>query len=359
MTAPTGAGQRKRDPGSRMTRAGDLASRVGSLDPGNPLMRRGLHVGIGLIVVLGLGLAITATLDRLPDVEWRWQPLSLALGLLAVALFLIANGELWRRVLRALGAELPPVPAGAIWFVSGLGRFVPTSLLTPMIRMAMAEREGVAKRITLVSVVYEIALALSGGLVVGAYFIIDLPELSGYWQRYLAAGLPICALVVLQPAIFQRVTAYALRRLGREPLALVLPLGRVLEFMGLYALVYVLAGLSTYALGQSVYPIDAGDAITVLGAYAVGTTLGIVAFFLPGGLVAREAGLAVALSPIMPTAPAVAIAVLARVAQIGMEVVLATLAQLLARRGGYPELDTSAAGSRSGSEAGVGPRAPT
>jgi uncharacterized membrane protein YbhN (UPF0104 family) len=62
---------------------------------------------------------------------------------------------------------------------------------------------------------------------------------------------------------------------------------------------------------------------------------------VPGGLVAREAGLAVALSPIMPTAPAVAIAVLSRVVQIAMEVLLTTLTQIAVRRHGYPELDTS------------------
>jgi hypothetical protein len=58
-------------------------------------------------------------------------------------------------------------------------------------------------------------------------------------------------------------------------------------------------------------------------------------------LVAREAGLAVALSPIMPTAPAVTIAVLTRVVQIAMEVLFATLTQIEVRRRGYPELDTA------------------
>jgi uncharacterized membrane protein YbhN (UPF0104 family) len=86
----------------------------------------------------------------------------------------------------------------------------------------------------------------------------------------------------------------------------------------------------------------ADDIVTVLGAFAVGTTIGVLAFVLPAGLVAREAGLAVALSPIMPAAPAVAIAVLSRVVQIAMEVLIASVTQVAVRRRGYPELDTHA-----------------
>jgi glycosyltransferase 2 family protein len=325
----------------RLVRAGDFASRVGSLDPRDPIMRRGLHIAIGLVVVLGIGLAIWGSANEFPEVDWRWKPVSLALGTLGVATFLVLNAELWRRLLHALGPELPPLPSATIWFVSGLGRFVPTSLLTPMIRTAMAEREGVAKRITLVSVAYEIGLSLTAALIVGAYFIVDLPDLEGDPARFLAIGLPVIAVVALQPPIFHRLTGRVLQRLGREPIPLALQPGRIFEFLALYALVYVLAGLSTYALGQSIYPMGSDDIVTVLGAFAVGTTIGILAFMVPGGLVAREAGLAVALSPIMPTAPAVAIAVLSRIVQIAMEVMFATLTQIAVRRRGYAELDTS------------------
>src|SRR4051794_18278625 len=327
---------------SRLERAGDLASRIGSLDPGDPIMRRGLHIAIGLVVLLGVGLAVWGSLNELPSIDWQWRPVSLGLGVLGVGAFLLANAELWRRLLRALGPELRPLPATTIWFVSGLGRFVPTSLLTPMLRTAMAEREGVPKRICAVSLAYEVALALTGALVVGAYFIIDLPDLRGDWERFLVIGFPLVAIIALQPRIFHRLAAWALARLGRRSIPDALPRGRILEFLVLYSLVYVLAGLSTYALGQSIYPMGADDIPTVLGAFAVGTTLGVIAFVLPAGLVAREAGLAVPLSPIMPAAPAVAIAVLSRVVQIAMEVVLATVTQVAVRRRGYPELDTSA-----------------
>ena len=54
----------------------------------------------------------------------------------------------------------------------------------------MAEREGVPKRITLATVAYEIALFFTGSVVVGAYFVITLPDLEGVWERYLVLILP-------------------------------------------------------------------------------------------------------------------------------------------------------------------------
>jgi glycosyltransferase 2 family protein len=318
---------------TRLERAGDIAARVGSLEPADPRVRRGLHAGIAIIVVLGIGLAAFTAAGDLPDVDWRFRPFALALALASLTIFLLINAGIWRRLLHALGPELEPRRSRAIWFTSGLGRYVPTSLLLPMLRAAMAEREGAPKRITLASVAYEMSAFLTAALILGAYFVIDLPELQGEPGRYLVLVLPVLALVALHPRVFHTLADRALERLGRAKLPLSLPEGRVLEFVGLYALTYLLAGLSLYALALCVYPVDTGDLVTVIGAFAVGTALSIIAFVLPGGLVAREAGIALALSPVMPAAPAVAVAVLARIVQLGLEVALALITPLLARRG--------------------------
>ena len=327
----TSAEQRASAP-TRLERAGDVAARASSLQPSDPRVRRGLHAGIGIIVVLSIGLAAFTAAGDLPDVDWRFRPLALALAVAGMALFLLANSSIWRRILGALGPELPRPRARAIWFTSGLGRYVPTSLLLPVLRAAMAEREGVPKRITLASVAYEMSLFFTAALIVGAYFVIDLPDLQDDPGRFLVLVLPVVALVALHPRVFHTLADRALARLGRAKLPLSLPEASVLKFVGLYAVTYAVAGLSVYALAQSVYPVGAGDLVTVVGAFAVGTALSIIAFVLPGGLVAREAGIALALSPVMPAAPAVAVAVLVRIVQLALEVLLATVTPLLARR---------------------------
>jgi len=88
---------------TRLERAGEVAARAGSLRPADPRVRRGLHIGIGLIVVLSVGLAAFAATGDLPDVDWRLRPAALVLAALGLGLFLVANAEIWRRILRALG----------------------------------------------------------------------------------------------------------------------------------------------------------------------------------------------------------------------------------------------------------------
>jgi uncharacterized membrane protein YbhN (UPF0104 family) len=296
------------------------------------MLRRGLHIGIAVVLLLGVALTVLATLEELPNVDWRFRPGWFGLGVAAIALALFLNAELWRRTLQALGPRLAPLPAASIWFTSGLGRFVPTSLLMPIVRIAMAGREGVPQRICLASVVYEVALGVSAGLVFGAYFVVNLPELQDESGRFLVLVLPVAALTVLHPQIFHTAADLALERLGRERLPLALGMGMVVKLISLYVVSYLLAGAGVFSLAQIVHPLGAGDLIIVSGAFAAATALGLLAFVLPAGLGAREAALAVALSPIMPGPAAVTVAILARLVQIGLELGLALGTQLVYTR---------------------------
>ena len=147
---------------------------------------------------------------------------------------------------------------------------------------------------------YELVLTLTGSALVGAYLIIDLPALRDDPQRFLALGLPILALVALHPSIFHRLANFALGRLGRPQLERALDLGDAAGFAALYAVDFVSAGLSVYALAHLAYPVTTDDVPIVIGAFAASNVLSLLAFVLPSGIVAREAALVLALSPIMP-----------------------------------------------------------
>lgn len=319
-------------PPSRLERIGDVAARAGSLRPADPRVRRGLHAAVATVVVACAALAIIAAVGDFPNVAWRFRPVALGLAVVGFAVSLLAAAEIWRRILAELGSSLDPRRSAAIWFVSGLGRYVPTSLLLPVLRAAMAEREGVPGRVTLASMAYEVCLSSTAALTIGAYFVVDLPRLAGAPARFLVVLLPILAFIVLQPRFFHSFADRALMRLGREPLPASLSAAAVLRMVAAFSATYLLAGLSLYALAQSIYPLGAGDVVEVVGAFSVGTALSLLAVFLPGGLVAREAGIALALSPVMPAAPAIAIAVLSRIVQLALELLGALVAPLFARR---------------------------
>src|SRR5262245_33212146 len=135
---PTPPVQEEAGSATRLERAGDLAARVGSLQPSDPGVRRGLHAAIAIIVALSVGLAAVAAAGDFPDVDWRFRPVALLLAVIAIAIYLLFSSEIWRRLLHALGPTLTPLRAQSIWFASGLGRYVPTAALLPILRMAMA-----------------------------------------------------------------------------------------------------------------------------------------------------------------------------------------------------------------------------
>jgi hypothetical protein len=252
------------------------------------------------------------------------------LALVSLLALVLINAVLWQRLLLALGEVVPVRRSIAIWCVSAVTRYVPTSLLMPVVRSAMAEREGVPKRVTLVSVVYELAFAFTGALIIGAYFVIELPALDREPARFLAVILPVLALAFLQPAIFHRTVDFALSTLGRRRLATALDTPTVLRFAALYALASALAGLSACAVANSIHPLASADLVRVIGAFSVGTTVSLVAFILPGGVVARETGMVLALAPVMPADEAVAVAILMRILQLMAELLLALLTPLFA-----------------------------
>src|SRR5262249_11523135 len=153
------------------------------------------------------------------------------------------------------------------------GRYVPTSLLMPVMRMAMAEREGVPKRVCMASMVYEFAFGFTAGILVGGYFVIDLPSLSGDVERFGVLALPVIAVVMMQPSIFHPLANAALKRLGREPLEKTLSGLQVVLFLVLYVGFYVVAGLSVFALAKSIYPVGTDDLATVIGGFAAASAL--------------------------------------------------------------------------------------
>lgn len=286
-----------------------------------------------VVTVAFLAVAIATQWGSVPDdVDWSFAPGWLALSLVLLAGFHVLNAEIWRALLADLGGELAPRRARSIWGTTVLARYVPTGALAVVGRVALAAREGVPRAVVIASTVYELFLALAGALLLGAYFVIVLPELEGEPVRFGVLVVAAGALAVLHPAVFERLSTYPLRRLGREPLPRVLPTRTVVRYLVAYVVTLALAGLATYAFARSLHPVAGEDVPAVLASFAVAFAIALLAFVLPGGLGAREAGMTAALSGALPFVVALAVAVGVRLAQILVELVYAGAASALARR---------------------------
>jgi hypothetical protein len=201
----------------------------------------------------------------------------------------------------------------------------------PMVRVAMTKPEGVSKRETLASVIYEMALMLTGSVIVGAYAVVRTPDFGGA-ARYAVLVIPVAALVCLHPRIFGPMANVALNRIGKQSLPRALRVPTLLEMVALYAASWILAGAGLYALIEGLHPVQPDDFLVVLAAPAVGYIAAALAFVLPGGIGAREGGLAAVLSVVLPFGVAVAVAVALRLLQLALELGAAAITPVIARR---------------------------
>jgi glycosyltransferase 2 family protein len=312
----------------RIGAAGASAASMGS----GSRWQRVLMIGLAVLIVGCLAAAIASQWSKLPDIQWRFAPGWLVLSLAALVAFQFVHATLWVLILRALGAPIHATRGRAVWSLTLLARYVPTNIALAVSRMALAEREGVPKRICGASIVYELGFTFGGAAALGAYFVVTLPDLSDQPLRWLALAAPVLSLVALDPAIFHRFADAALTRLGRATLPLSLSRLRVLGFFGAFVASFLLAGFAVYAFAEAIHGVAGDDIPTTIGAYSVGFAASVVAFVLPGGLGAREGAMAAALSPALPFAVALAVAVGIRLAQMAIEVLYAAITPVLARR---------------------------
>lgn len=293
---------------------------------------RAARTALVLVVVASVGLAVASQVTRFPDVDLRLRPQWLLLSVLCLFLFAASHIEIWRAMLARLGVSLDPWTARSIFNASLLARYVPTGILSFLVRVNLADREGVGRAITVTTLVYELGLSIGAALLVAAYFVVDLPSLQGEGLRWSVVPLALAAVAALHPRVFPPLASLALRRLGREPLRAVLPFRQVLGFTLAYVAGFLMAGLGVYAFARGLQAVPVADVPVTVGSYSIGFVAGLLGAVLPGGLGAREGGLAVALSPVLSAPIAVAVAVGTRVLQIGIELGYAALSAYVVRR---------------------------
>ena len=98
----------------------------------------------------------------------------------------------WRVILADLGSPLHLAPAGGVWFVGQLGKYLPGSVWTVLMQADMASHLHVPRRRTGVASLVTIGLSVLTGLMVGAAAIpllLQQPDSSARHGR--SSGIPL------------------------------------------------------------------------------------------------------------------------------------------------------------------------
>lgn len=294
-----------------------------------------LRIALALLVVAGVALAVGRNWAQVShDISHvKLGDLVLAGGLVALAPILTMLG--WRRLLTDLGSRLHLAPAGGVFFVGQLGKYLPGSVWSIVAQAEMALRLHVPRRRSTVVGLISIGLAVVSGLIMGLPAVPPLLSHSSTastgWVLVLA--IPLLA-VVLWPRLLNWGIGLGLRLLRREPLEHQLS-GRAVFLACVYFLgAWLVSGLAVLVLARAVSdrPVDTSRLLvaTVAG-FALASSVSMFAVILPAGVGLREGILVLLLAPLISTSGAAAVVVLARFLTVLADVVFAMLGWAWAR----------------------------
>ncbi|SDP28034.1 hypothetical protein SAMN04489867_1937 [Pedococcus dokdonensis] len=299
--------------------------------PSTPTTRARVFSGLRILLALLVVGAVTVAVAK------NWREVSADIGRIDGATFALAAVLVclppiftvlgWRILMADLGSPLHVAPAGGIFFVGQLGKYVPGAVWSIVAQAEIGARLHIPRKRSAVVAFVSVAMAAICGLIVGAPalpLLITRDDSAARTGWALLLAVPLLA-VVLWPPLLNWGIATVLRILRREPLEHRLSGRAVLSATLLFIAAWVSSGLHVLVLARA----TGGDVATgqlllaSLSGFALASSIAMFSVVLPAGVGVREGVLVLILAPVTSTSAATAVVVLSRFLTVAADVVFA------------------------------------
>ncbi len=232
--------------------------------------------------------------------EWgAFEPLYLVAAFLVFFMGLFYLGLGWHIILWKMGGKLPYRRGIYIWIASQLGRFVPGKVVLVLGRAYMCEKEGIRKRVTSASVIYEMAFLTLAAFILFFFSTVFVePDTSldgGKLLAYLRANWALVCVAILvgiaglHPKVFYTCVNLMLRAIKKEALPHDLRFRDSLFILAYYIGFWMIVGFGFFFVIKSVdNTVPIARVVTIAGIYASSCTIGFLMIFVPDGMGIRE-----------------------------------------------------------------------
>lgn len=240
-----------------------------------------------------------------------------------------------QQIFSGLGALISFKKALKIIGLAQLGKYLPFKVMYPANFYLFSKEEGIGSdKIALCFLISNAMSFLAGILCAAPVFFILTPSI-----RLLLVGLIVFLIIMVHPAIlsflFRRFSSWM--PVAGETGAVSLDntkLGYAFSarILAIFLFNWGLAGVSLFFGLRALYPIGFADFPFCLSAVALGSVVGLLAFFAPAGIGVREAVGTVILSRIVPLETAVLAMLVIRVGYILSDIACGLAGMIVKRR---------------------------
>jgi len=260
-----------------------------------------------------LGRYLYLNWQKLTQYEWQFNVGFLLISFIILLIRLSITVGIWKKLLNKLGSKLSYKKCFKVWFMSLLGKYLPGRVWASLGRIYLAQAEGVPKRTSFTSLVYEYSLSSMSAFIFGVVLL-----LIYMGKGQISAFMPFLYFMpfvffILHPKIFSGIANFILNKLKKEPINLDFTYLEIFGFMGLYLVNWLVMALAFYYFVNSIYPVELSVYPVLAGMLALSILAGFLCFFVPAGLGVREGVLTGLLSIYLPLEIAIVIAIGSRI----------------------------------------------
>jgi glycosyltransferase 2 family protein len=284
------------------------------------------------------------------EIAKEWQKVHHALGeigvlacfeaLLVLLVMQFATLRQWQALLAGLGSPIRTATAGRIFFIGQLGKYIPGSVWPVLTQMELGARANVPRSRSGSASILTMILSLATGLLVAAATLPFAHYSASYdWVFILVPLILAC----LHPKVLNPLLNRLFKLMKRPGLEHPVTLTMLSKALAWSFLAWIANGVQIWILADRLGAPAGRTVLIALGGYAFAWCVGFVIVFAPAGAGFRDALLIATLAPVLPYAPALAVALVSRAVNTISDLLVAGTAAATrgwgrpGRPGGAPE----------------------
>ena len=276
-------------------------------------VKKTLSILIVLTVFLVLGRILYLNIETLLRYEWHFRYHLLFVSFLLLALNYLIAAYVWTLILKMLGRSVSFSQSFRITYLSAAGKYIPGRIWTYVSQVYLADKAGLPKRSTLVSMALMFITYNGVALLFFTWTLLLWEDVPTGLVVMLISLFSILLLFLFRPKVLSKGVSFFLRFFKSKDSKLNVGYKHILFLLGLLILDRVIFSTFAYVFINSFLTLDPVAAIKLSGIFSVALFLGMVTFVAPAGLGVREAVQSYLLSLFLPISTAILIPLILRV----------------------------------------------